>query len=412
MRLSTYNFKTRKETPSDADSANAALLTRGRFIERGMTGVYNFLPLGWMVMENIMAVVHQNMNATGAYEARFTTLQDKALWEKTGRWESLHDVMYQFKDLSGREVGLGCTHEEVVMDILSRQPLSYTDFPYKLYQFQTKFRHEPRAKSGLLRGREFIMKDLYSAHTGEEDQKAYYRQVGDAYLAIFNQLGIPAIETLASGGIFTDNFSHEYQTLSPVGEDEIFVCKACNKGINKEVIDKAGHKCPECGSTDLTIEKSIEVGNIFDLGTFYSEKMDIHFMDKDGSRKPFWFASYGIGISRAMGTIVELHHDDKGIIWPESVAPFALHLVGLSDTAESVYESLAQAGCNVLFDDRPISAGEKFADADLLGMPVRLTVGNKTPKGQVEWKERDKDEVLLMSVEQSIQKLKLRNDSF
>lgn len=406
MRLSSYNFKTRKETPKDADSANAALLTRGRFIERGMTGVYNFLPLGWMVMENITKIVREYMNKTGALEARFTTLQDKPVWEKSGRWDSAKDIMYQFKDHSDREVGLGFTHEEVFVDLLSRQPLSYNDFPYKVYQFQTKFRHEPRAKSGLLRGREFIMKDLYSAHATEAEMKHYYDSVKEAYLQSFKAMGIPAVETLASGGVFTDNFSHEFQAISEVGEDEIYVCEDCNIAVNQEVIDKVDRKCPNCGKDNLKVEHSIEVGNTFNLGTYYSEKMSVLFTDKDGVQKPFWLASYGIGISRAMATIVELHHDEKGILWPETVAPFKVHLVGLTEAADAVYKKLVQAGVSVLHDDRLVGAGEKFAEADLLGMPVRLTVGSKTPEGSVEWKSRSEAESSVISLDEAIKKLK------
>ncbi len=407
MRLSTYNFKTRRETPKDADSANAALLTRGRFIERGMTGVYNFLPLGWMVMENVMKIVRHRMNETGAYEARFVTLQDKAIWDKTGRWESAKDVMYQFKDHSEREVGLGFSHEEVFVDLLSRQPLSYTDFPFKLYQFQTKFRHEPRAKSGLLRGREFLMKDLYSAHTTKEDVAVYYDAVKQAYLKAFHDLGIPAIETRAAGGVFTSNFTDEFQTVSPMGEDTIYICDDCNKAVNEEVIDQVDRKCPHCAKADLRQEKAIEVGNIFNLGTYYSEKMGVLFTDKDGTQKPFYLASYGIGISRAMATIVELHHDDRGILWPASVAPFTVHLVGLSDGAEEVYKKLTQHAIQVLYDDRAISAGEKFAEADLLGMPIRLTIGNKTPANHVEWKDRNEEESKMVAIDDVVARLKV-----
>lgn len=406
MRLSSYGFKTRRETPQDADSANAALLTRGRFIERGMTGVYNFLPLGWMVMQNIMQVVKKHMDAAGAYEGRFVTLQEKSVWEKSGRWATSGDIMYQFKDHSDRETGLGFTHEEVVVDLLSRQPLSYADFPFKLYQFQTKFRHEPRAKSGLLRGREFIMKDLYSAHISEDDGKEYYQQVVQAYHDTFEDLSIPAIETLASGGVFTDNFSHEFQAVSPIGEDEIHICDRCHRAVNREVLDKVGRKCPNCGNTELRIESAIEVGNTFPLGTYYSEKMNVLFTDKDGIQKPFWLASYGIGISRVMGTLVELHHDDKGIKWPLLIAPFAMHLVGLDNRADSVYGSLTRSGIAVLYDDRDISAGEKFADADLLGMPIRLTVGTKTPAGQIEWKERSSEKSENISTDEAANRLK------
>lgn len=406
MRLSDYHFATRRETPKDADSANAAFLTRGRYVERGMTGVYNFLPLGWMVMENITVVVRRHMNATGALEGRFSTLQDKPLWERSGRWRSLKDVMYQFTDQSEREVGLACTHEEVVVDLLGRQPLSYADFPYKVYQFQTKFRHEPRAKSGLLRGREFLMKDLYSAHAAREDLVEYYGLVRKAYTAIFDDLSIPTYETLASGGAFTDNFSHEFQAVTSVGEDEIYICDSCHTAVNREIIDRVDHRCPACQSGNLRVEQAIEVGNVFDLGTYYSEKMNVLYTDKDGGLKPFWFASYGIGISRAMATIVELHHDEKGIMWPAGVAPFKAHLVGLNDVAGKAYDQLVKAGVAILYDDRPLSAGEKFIDADLLGMPIRLTVGNKTPEGMVEWRPRSGGETEVIAIEEAGNRLR------
>jgi prolyl-tRNA synthetase len=354
-----------------------------------------------------MKVVKERMDATGAFEGRFVTLQEKSVWDKSGRWDSSRDIMYQFKDHSDRETGLGFTHEEVVVDLLSRQPLSYADFPFKLYQFQTKFRHEPRAKSGLLRGREFIMKDLYSAHVSEEDGLAYYDKVLNSYDTIFKKLGIPSYETLASGGVFTDNFSHEFQVVSPVGEDEIYICDNCEKAINKEVLEKVDNKCPNCGNQNLRIESAIEVGNTFPLGTYYSEKMNVLFADSDGSQKPFWFASYGIGISRAMGTIVEMHHDAKGISWPESVAPFQVHLVGLDrERAEALYTRLNEANIPVLYDDRDISGGEKFADADLLGMPIRLTLGSRTLDGQVEWKKRDEEAGIELPLEDVLNRLK------
>lgn len=371
-----------------------------------MTGVYNFLPLGWMVMENITRVVRKHMNKTGAYETRFVTLQDKAIWEKTGRWDTAKEVMYQFKDQSDREIGLGFSHEEVFVDLIARQPLSYADFPFKLYQFQTKFRHEPRAKSGLLRGREFIMKDLYSAHTTTEDLETYYNHVKQAYLDIFEELGIPAIETVAAGGVFTTNFTHEFQVVCPMGEDTIFICESCNKAVNEEVIDQVNRACPSCGNKELTTEKSIEVGNIFNMATLYSEKMQALFVDQDGEQKPFHLASYGIGISRAMATIVEMHNDDKGILWPESVAPFVVHLVGLDkERADAVYERLVDAGVRVLYDDRAITAGEKFADADLLGMPYRITIGTKTPEDMVELRKRNESENSIVLIDEAIEKL-------
>lgn len=404
MKQSQLFPKTIKETPSDADNVSTALLMRGGYINRLMSGVFTILPLGQKVMQKIENIIRLEMNSLGGQELFMPALQPKELWDRSGRWEKLTGDMYQFADPADRPTGLAMTHEEVIVDLLGRQSLSYNDLPIKLYQFQNKFRFEPRAKSGLLRTREFIMKDLYSAHTTEAELDEYYPQVRDAYLRIFKQVKVPALVTLASGGVFTPDFSHEFQSICEVGEDTIHVCPQNDYAVNKEVLDRTGPTCPT-HKEELVAHKAVEVGNIFKLGTKFSEDMSVGYTDSDGTEKPLWLASYGIGLGRLMGIIVEHHHDEQGIIWPSSVAPFTAHLIDLTKTdeekkqAKAVYEQLIEAGCDVLFDDRELSAGAKFADADLLGIPIRLVVSSKTLAEQsVEIKERSGKETKLVPI--------------
>lgn len=408
MRQSQLFPKTRRETPKDADNISAALLTRGGFIRKLMAGSYTFGPIGWRVIKKIETIVRQAMDAIDGQELLMPAMHPKELWERSGRWTKLKDEMYQFKDPSQRPVGLGMTHEEVVVDLLSQQPLSYQDLPLALYQFQTKFRHEPRAKSGILRTREFIMKDLYSVHANEASLDEYYQKVETAYKKIFAAVEVPTIATLASGGIFTDDFSHEFQAVCPIGEDTIYICPQSDYAVNKEVLAKTGPSCP-AHKIELEERRAVEVGNIFKLGTKFSTDMGVLFTDADGKQKPFWFASYGIGLGRLMGVIVEQHHDANGIIWPEKTAPFKAHLLSLNKTAaelesaEKIYRDLRQAGIEVLFDDRPVAPGIKFADADLLGIPRRLVVSPKTLVGDsVEVKARAQKESKLVKIDHLI----------
>lgn len=413
MRQSTLFPKTLKETPQDADNASTALLIRGGFIRKMMAGSYGYQYLGLRVSRKIEQIIREEMNAVGGLEIYMTALQSRDLWERAGRWSSLKGDMYQFKDNSDREVGLAMTHEEPMIEMLSVQPLSYQDFPIAVYQFKDKFRDEPRAKSGLLRAREFLMKDMYSNHTTEEDLQRYYDEVKAAYTKTFNRLSIPTIPTLASGGMFTPNFSHEFQALCEIGEDTIYVCPEHDYAINDEILDKVGDSCPT-HNLRLQPQRAVEVGNIFHLGTKYSKEMGVLYTDTDGQQKPFWTGCYGIGLSRALGMIVELHHDERGIIWPENVAPFQVHLISLAKTdeekkqADALYQQLEQAGVEVLYDDRDQSAGSKFADADLLGLPYRVVVSAKTLAEQaVEVRKRSEKELALMTVEQLIQRLSL-----
>lgn len=399
MRYSLLFPKTIKEDPKDDISVNARYLLRGGFIDKLMAGSYSLLPLGRTVERKIEDIIREEMNVTGAQEVLMPLLHPKEIWNETGRWESASEVMYQFEK-NNREYALSFTHEEIVMDLLRKHITSYKELPVMIYHFSTKFRNELRAKSGILRGREFLMKDLYSAHVSEEDFYTYYWKVKDAYLRIFKRLNLDIKVTEASGGVFTDKHTHEFQVPCETGEDTIYYKEGWEFYKNKEVMTEKELQDPSV--TSLT---SIEVGNIFPLGTRYAEKMGMVYTDRDGSKKPVWFGSYGIGPTRVMGTIVEVLHDDRGIIWPESIAPFQVHLVGLNERAEDIYEKLKDNGIDVLFDDRgEVGAGQKFADADLIGIPIRLVVSNKTGD-QIEWKRRNEEKTELLSSDAVIQRL-------
>lgn len=394
--------KTERNAPKDEIALNARLLIRGGFIHKVMAGVYEYLPLGLRVLNKINAILREEMDSTGAEELHLSVLQSKETWTASGRWKTAADVMYQFKDSSGKEMGLGWTHEEPLTAIAKRYITSYGDLPRAVYQIQTKFRNEPRAKSGLIRCREFLMKDLYSFHADEEDLNGYYEKVAEAYARFFKRLGLDAKRTLASGGLFS-KYSDEFQVLSEAGEDVIFYCAKCSFAANKETAEslKLKNKCKECGGK-LEEGKSIEVGNIFKLGTKFSEAFGLLFDDVSGKKKPVIMASYGIGPGRAMGAIVEIFHDEKGIIWPESAAPFKAHLLELPGaSAKDVYADLQRNKIEVLFDDRNASAGEKFADADLLGIPWRLVVSPKTG-AKVEIKRRNEKNSKLMDSKEII----------
>lgn len=407
MRYSQLFPKTLKEAPKDEVSVNAKFLIRAGFIAKLMAGSYTLLPLGRRVERKIEQIIREEMDRTGALEVFMPLLHPKEIWEETGRWDSAKEVMYQFKK-NDREYALSFTHEEIVMDLLRKYISSYKDLPVKLYHFSTKFRNELRAKSGILRGREFLMKDLYSAHVSEEDLMKYYWEVADAYQKAFKRIGLETYITEAAGGVFTSNFTHEFQVLSETGEDRIYFSKDWKYAKNKEIMTEEDYE-----KADLREEKSIEVGNIFPLGTTYAEKMNLYFTDQHGHKKPVWFASYGIGPTRVMGTIVEVSHDEKGIIWPESVAPYQVHLIDVTNQqsaikrkGEEVYKRLIDAGIEVLYDDREDRGpGQKFADADLIGIPVRLIVSVKTGD-QIEWKKREAQQSELVSFEEVIKRLR------
>lgn len=386
---------TKKDAPKDSESVNHKLLVRAGFIDQLMAGSWTLLPMGWKVITKINQIIREEMNAIGGQEMLMPLLHPKAIWNETGRWDKASDIMYKLKDIHDKEYVLSFTHEEIVMDLLRKTINSYKDLPVSIYHFSTKFRNELRAKNGILRGREFMMKDLYSAHATEEDLMEYYEKVKEAYSKIFTRLGFTFKIAKASGGVFTDKFTHEFQVLSEAGEDIIY-WKEDAEAINEEILE--GKK------EDYKSAKAIEVANIFPLGTWYAEKMGMTFTDSDGKRKPAWFGSYGIGPTRVMGTWVEVSHDDKGIIWSKEISPFDVHLVGLNGKGEDVYKKLLENKIDVLFDDRDVPAGQKFADADLIGIPVRLVISDKTGV-KIEYKERSSTESKLLDFEDVIKKL-------
>ena len=408
-----------RENPKDEVSVNAKLLERGGFVYKTMAGVYDYLPLGLKVLCNINAIIRKEMDAIGGQEVFLSALQPKDRWEKSGRWKALQDIMYQFKDHSGREVGLASTHEEAAAEIATTSVFSYKDLPFSIYQIQTKFRDEPRAKSGVIRGREFLMKDLYSFHRDEADLDRFYKIADRAYRKIFKQCELDALVTEASGGTFTKEFTHEYQVASNAGEDWTVYCEICRFAQNKEVSAlEEGGRCPKCGGA-MKVVKSIEVGNIFKLGTKFSDAFGLFYTAEDQTKKPVIMGSYGIGPGRLMGTIVEVHQDERGIVWPEIVAPFSVHLIELcgkektnvtnvKKAAEKLYESLLAKGTRVLYDERgEKTAGEKFADSDLIGIPWRVIVSEKTlEKKGIEVKKRSEPKAKICSVKEFLEKMR------
>lgn len=405
MRQTEIFTKALKEAPKDELSINAQLLIRAGFVDKLMAGVYSYLPLGFKVFKKIENIIREEINNIGGQELFLPVLHPKALWEKTGRWQ--YDEMFKLKNREAKEFGLGWTHEEIITPLVKNFVNSYKDLPIYVYQIQDKFRDELRSKSGLLRGREFVMKDLYSFHASEKDLDEYYEKVKTAYFKIFERCGLgkDTFLTLASGGTFSQ-YSHEFQTITPAGEDEIYFCPQCNLGINKEIIQQEKNQCPECGNKELEVKKSIEVGNIFKLKDKYTRPFNFEFKDKSGNGNPVLMGCYGIGLGRLMGTIVEVHNDTRGIIWPEEVAPFRVHLIKIGEssevekTAEELYRDLQKKGIEVLYDDREgKTAGEKFAEADLIGIPTRLVVSEKTLKADsVELKKRAEEKFEMVKI--------------
>ncbi len=399
MKQSQLFTHTLKELPKDEASYNAQALLRAGFIDKVAAGVYSFLPLGWRVMEKIRQIIKEEMLSVNGQEISMPAFAPKENWQKTGRWESL-DILFKIAASDKKEYALNPTHEEVVTPLAGKFINSYRELPFAVFQIQTKFRNEKRAKAGLLRGREFAMKDLYSFHADQEDLDRYYEQVTRAYVRIFDRvgLGFKTYLTFASGGSFS-KYSHEFQTLTESGEDLIYICDQCHLAVNKEIIAEQS-VCPQCGNKDLREEKAVEVGNIFKLGTKYSDAFHLTYSDNRGAQQPVIMGCYGIGLSRIMGTVVEVCHDERGIIWPEALAPFRVHLLSLKadEEAEKLYQDLIVAGVEVLYDDRDLSAGEKFADSDLIGCPYRLVVSRKTlAQNGVEAKKRASQETEIIN---------------
>jgi len=399
MKTSSLFSKTKKEISKDEISINARLLTQAGYISREMAGVYTYLPLGYKVLRKIEQIIREEMEKVGAKEILMPALQPKENWVTTGRWQDF-EALYKAKSHYDAEFALGPTHEEIVVPLAKKFIQSYKDLPSYLFQIQTKFRDEPRAKSGLLRGREFSMKDLYSFHKDEKDLDNYYEKIRKAYKQTFKRLGLEVLIVEASGGSFS-KYSHEFQVISDAGEDIIFYCD-CGWAQNKEIYDGNKNLCPNC-KKKIKTAKAIEVGNIFKLKTKYSEPFDLKYKDKDGKDKLVIMGCYGMGPSRIMGTIVEKFHDKNGIIWPANVAPFDIYLMHIEKEvkkeADKIYEILSKNGGEVLYDDRDISVGAKFADADLIGLPLRIVVSKKSlVQNKVEIKARNSNASKLVAI--------------
>ncbi|KKQ31362.1 MAG: Prolyl-tRNA synthetase [Candidatus Shapirobacteria bacterium GW2011_GWE1_38_10] len=404
MKYSKLFGKTSKNVASDADSVNAKLLTQAAFIQKQISGVYNFLPLGLRVLTKIQNIIREEMNKIGGQEVLMPAMTQEENWITTGR--NTMDVLFHLKGQGDTNLVLNPTHEEVITPLVQKYVFSYRDLPVALYQIQNKYRNEARAKSGLLRGREFSMKDLYSFHVDEADLNRYYDIVKQAYFKIYERIGIggKTVLTFSSGGNFSQ-FSHEFQTLNEGGEDTIYLCSKCRVAVNKEIINTQ-KTCPECGNDKLEAVKATEVGNIFKLRTKFSDAFKFFYSDSQGKEKIVEMGCYGMGPSRVMGTVVELCHDDAGIIWPKNIAPYQVHLVGLDGLGEDLYQELLSKNIDVLFDDRDIGAGAKFADADLIGIPVRLVASKRSQeKGGIEFKLRSEKESEIIEAKDLVSKI-------
>lgn len=411
MRLSQLFTKTSKSAPADEVAKNAQLLIRAGFVYKEMAGVYAYLPLGLRVLEKIKQIVREEMNAIDSNELIMTSLQRKEIWEKTTRWsDDVVDIWFKTRLKDDTEVGLGWSHEEPIVEMMKQYIHSYKDLPVSLYQFQTKMRNETRAKSGVMRGREFVMKDMYSFHATAEDLEQYYNRTMDAYMRVYKRLGIgdDTFVTFASGGAFT-KFSHEFQTICDAGEDVIYIHRGKNIAVNEEVIDGA---VKELGISvdELEKVKTAEVGNIFNFGTQKTDEMELFFTDTSDQQRSLYIGSYGIGVTRLMGVIAEKLSDDKGLVWPESIAPARVYLVQIGEDvtydAQNVYETLTKKGIEVLWDDRDARPGEKFADADLFGIPHRIVVSAKTvAENKLEYKARRSAENELLTLDELLARL-------
>lgn len=416
MLQSQLFTKTRKEAPADEVSKNAQLLIRAGYIYKELAGAYVFLPLGLRAFNKIVNIIREEMNAIGGQELFMTALQDRAVWEKTNRWsDEVVDNWFKTSLKSGTDLGLAFTHEEPLTHLLKNYISSYRDLPFSTYQFQTKFRNEARAKSGIMRGREFVMKDMYSFSKDEAQHNNFYREATQAYERIFKRVGLgdSTYITFASGGSFS-KYSHEFQTITDAGEDIIYVDEKKKLAVNKEVFTDDVLADLGLKKEDLKEMKAVEVGNIFSLGTKFSDAFELHFVDDTGEKKPVVMGSYGIGPGRVMGTIVETLSDDKGIVWPETVAPFLVHILSFKkdDEARALYNELQSLDIEVLLDDRDVTPGNKLADADLLGMPYRVVISDKSLQaGGYEVKKRVDAEAHVLAKDELIRILQSKHAS-
>ncbi len=407
MKFSETFVKTLKEAPKDAETVNHKLLVRGAYVRQLMAGVYTYLPLGLRVLNKISQIVREEMNSVGGREVLMPLMHPAANWKQTGGWDNI-DVLFKVKSRTKKDYALAQSHEEVVTPLAREFVHTHKDLPLAIYHIQWKFRDELRSKSGILRGREFLMKDLYSWHLNQADFEDYYKRVKEAYLRVFKRLGLTAKVTEASGGAFSEKISYEFEVLTNAGEANILYCSECDYCVNVDDIDKysEGDSCPGCAKSNLKSAKAAEVGNVFDLGQKYTKAFNFLVTNEKGENVYPIMGCYGIGISRTMGVLVEEFNDEKGIVWPKSIAPYDVYLIDLPGAKEpaKLYDSLQKAGADVLWDDRDITAGAKFGDADLLGIPVRLVVSGKTGD-MVEWKDRTSDKTELISIEEVVNRL-------
>ena len=385
-----------KNPPKDADTINHKLLVQAGFVRQLMAGAYTYLPLGLRTLNKVSAVIREEMDKIGGQEILMPNLHPAATWKKTGAWDNV-DVLFKLKSRTGKDYALGQSHEEIVTPLAKEMIRSYKDLPLSLYQIQWKYRDELRAKSGILRCREFLMKDMYSFHESQQDFEKFYQEVKDAYLRAYKKIDLVAKVTEASGGSFSQKISYEFMALTDAGEDDILYCPSCDFCVNVEIAKvKLGDICPRCHKDKLAMNRASEVGNVFDLGSKYTHDFDVYYTDKDDGRSLPIMGCYGWGVSRTMGVLVEKSHDDRGIIWPESVAPFTISLITLDDKlkeGQTLYGKFNKAGIEVLWDYREISAGSKFADADLIGNPYRVVVSERSLKdGGFEVKKRQEKE--------------------
>jgi prolyl-tRNA synthetase len=408
MLQSKLFTRTLRDAPKDEETINAKLLIRAGYVDKLMAGVYSYLPLGLKVLRNIENIVREEMDAVGGEEVSMPMLHPKANWQATGGWDKI-DVLFKIKSRTDKEYALGQSEEEVVTPLVMKRIETYRDLPRAVYQINWKFRDELRAKSGLLRGREFLMKDMYSFHENQEDFNDFYEKMKQAYLRIFVRLGLVAKVTEASGGNFTEKISYEFMVLTDAGEDDILYCDECEFCVNVEIAKdlKHGDNCPKCTKGDLGKARASEVGNVFDLGQKYGKDFNLSFKGRTEEREYPIMGCYGIGVSRLMGVIAEKMNDERGLIWPEAVAPFKVHLIGLKGgDAKTIYDDLKARGVTVLYDDRDASAGQKFADSDLIGIPWRAVVSEKT-EGKIEIKRRGSPETQLVDFEELLKLLKI-----
>lgn len=412
MKVSQLFTRTQKHAPADEVAKNAQLLIRAGFIHKEMAGVYAYLPLGLKVLENIKQIVREEMDAIGGQEVMMTTLQPKDIWEKTDRWDDKKvDNWFKTKLVNGTELGVGLTHEEPIVDALSAYVTSYKDFPLYVYQIQNKFRNELRAKSGLLRGREFVMKDMYSLARTQSEHDELYEKAAQAYVRVYDRLGIGRVtyRTYADGGIFTERFSDEYQMLSDIGEDTIYVNEAKKIAVNEEVYTDENLEKMGLSRDDFVAKRGVEVGNIFPLESKYTDALGVYYTDEQGKKQSIIMGCYGIGVSRLVGAIAEHFSDDKGLVWPDNIAPFRVYLVqigNVNNEAQALYDVLQEAGVSVLWDDRDTRPGEKFADAELMGIPHRVVVSEKTVAGnKFEYKQRTSDTSDMLIKDELIKRL-------